>query len=136
MPTPESLTGRIHPKGTMELQRQLAVEQDGLRTSLESIGLRASDALDWRHHVRARPVAALATAVVTGLVIGAMTSRSGVQHRARPVVSGSAPTSPDAGRRSPMWGRFTAGLAGLLADRAIGLAQEFLDGATTRTRRW
>lgn len=62
---------------TMELERQLEQEKQQLRDSLSTLGSRAGDAVDWRQHVRKRPLEALGFAAAVGVAIGAMASRPG-----------------------------------------------------------
>ena len=117
---------------TMELEKQLAVEKAQLRTSLESIGKRASDTVDWRHHVRARPVETLGIAVVLGVVVGALTSRPSARLRTArgATAEGNVPLRETPDASLPEWNRLKAGLVGIVADRAIIAAQDFLEHAT------
>jgi hypothetical protein len=121
------------PSPRVELERQLQVEKLALRHSLDRLGTRASEAVDWRQHVRRRPVEALGAAMVFGAIVGAVVPRS--SGRARSVRSAPAPmsmssvhTTPSAAR--PEWNRLRDGLIGLLADRALVVAQDFLQRVT------
>ena len=116
----------------MDLEKQLTVEKAQLRTSLETIGQRASEAVDWRHHVRERPLESLGVAMVVGAVVGALTSGSHTQSRKVRAgrVTGDVHTfeSPSTGLAE--WNRLKAGLIGIVTDRAMVAAQEFVDHAT------
>lgn len=113
---------------TMSLEKQLTVEKAQLRTSLESIGHRASEAVDWRHHVRTRPVETLGAAMVLGAVVGALTARA-QSPKIRPMREQERVGEPR-GQLAPEWHRLKAGLIGMVTDRAMVAAQEFIDHAT------
>lgn len=119
---------------TMELEQQLVVEKDLLRTSLETIGNRASEALDWRHQVRAHPVEVIGAAAMVGVLVGVLTARPSQASRKTRMGSepgnGAADSAPAV--VAPEWHRLKAGLVGLVADRAIVVAKGFLDGAMDR----
>lgn len=125
------------PSSTVELERQLTVEKEQLRTSLERLGDRASDVVDWRHQVRQRPAASLGVAVLVGVVVGAITTRpSSARRRAEVLHDGfddaPRPSAPRA--EMPEWTRLKAGLVGMLADRAVDVAQDFVDRVVPRSR--
>lgn len=117
------------PSSTVELERQLTVEKEQLRTSLERLGDRASDVVDWRHQVRQRPAASLGVAVLVGVVVGALTTRPSARRRSDALHErfddAPRPVSPRA--EMPEWTRLKAGLVGMLADRAVDVAQDFVD---------
>ncbi len=115
---------------TMSLEKQLTVEKAQLRTSLESIGHRASEAVDWRHHVRTRPVETLGAAMVLGAVVGALTARSRAQSTKIRPMRGHEGIGEPRGQLAPEWHRLKAGLIGMVTDRAMVAAQEFIDHAT------
>lgn len=124
------------PSSTVELERQLTVEKEQLRTSLERLGDRASEVVDWRHQIRRRPAETLGVAVLVGLVVGAMTTRSSTRRRA-----GGMHELADDGIRPhatraemPEWTRLKAGLVGMLADRAVDVAQDFVDRVVPPSR--
>lgn len=121
---------------TAELEKQLALEKYSLRESLATLGSRASDAVDWREHVRKRPVETLGVAAAVGAVLGALafreTDRShrtpGGKRILEPNSEGAERT--DRSRSSPEWRRLKAGLMGMLADRALVMAREAMYAAT------
>lgn len=120
---------------TMVLEQQLQDEKTGLRTNLQSIGTRASEAVDWRHRMRTHPAEMLGAAVVLGVVVGALTTRSAASTRGeRQPVAGGGVNRHVSSTVAPEWSRLKAGLAGMVADRAIVVAQDFLDGAMRRMR--
>jgi hypothetical protein len=124
------------PSSTVELERQLIVEKEQLRSSLERLGDRASDVVDWRHHVRQRPAGTLGLAVLAGVVVGAITTRPAARRQAegRAELGDESRRSGGARNELPEWSRLKAGLLGMLADRAIVVAQDFVDRVVPRVR--
>ena len=117
----------------MELEKQLEQEKQLLRDSLSTLGSRAGDAVDWRQQVRKRPLGALGLAAAVGVAIGAMASRSGRSEGARIVESnGGSARRADRSNGSPEWQRLKAGLIGVLADRALVMANEAMKAVTRR----
>lgn len=121
------------PSPRVELERQLQDEKLALRDSLDRLGTRASEAVDWRQHVRRRPVEALGAAMVLGAIVGAVVPRPSGRARSMrsaqaPMSSSSVHTTSSAAR--PEWNRLRDGLLGLLADRALVVAQDFLERVT------
>lgn len=120
------------PSSTLELERQLTVEKEHLRTSLERLGDRASEVVDWRHQMRRRPAETLGVAVLVGVVVGAMTTRSSTRGRTEAMDlagddnSRRHPSHPPRAEL-PEWTRLKAGLVGMLADRAVDVAQDLMD---------
>lgn len=125
------------PSSTVELERQLTVEKEQLRTSLERLGDRASEVVDWRHQMRRRPAETLGVAVLLGLVVGAMSTRSSTRRRSEGMHDfaddGNRPHATRADR--PEWTRLKAGLVGMLADRAVDVAQDFVDRVVPPSRK-
>lgn len=124
------------PASTVELERQLTVEKEQLRTSLERLGDRAGEVVDWRHQMRRHPAETLGVAVLVGVMVGAMTSRASARRR-----SEGMQTLTDDGMRPhairaemPEWTRLKAGLVGMLADRAVDVAQDLVDRVVPPSR--
>lgn len=124
------------PSSTVELERQLTVEKEQLRTSLERLGDRASDVVDWRHHMRRRPAETLGVAVLVGVVVGALTSRSSTRRHAEGLHDFADDTLRPSPPRAelPEWTRLKTGLVGMLADRAVDVAQDFVDRVVPPSR--
>jgi len=121
----------------VELERQLIVDKDQLRRSLKRLGDRASDAVDWRRHVRQRPAKTLGVALLVGVVLGALTSRPAARRPSATVGDAMGGRSRVGGSRAerPEWSRLKAGLMGLLADRAVVVARDFVDRIVPSGRR-
>ncbi|GAB1343441.1 hypothetical protein [Gemmatimonas sp.] len=120
---------------TRALERELHNEKTGLRTNLQSIGTRASEAVDWRHRVRTHPVEMLGIAAAVGVVVGVLTARSAARGGERRAGSrGPRPASRTSATLAPEWSRLKAGLAAMVADRAIVAAKDFFDGTMRRRR--
>lgn len=117
------------PSSTLELERQLTVEKEHLRTSLERLGDRASEVVDWRHRMRRRPAETLGVAVLVGVVVGAMTTRSSARRSTEEMDLAGDDSSrrPPPRAELPEWTRLKAGLVGMLADRAVDVAQDLMD---------
>jgi hypothetical protein len=115
-----------------ELQAQLKSEKAQLRTSLATISDRASEAVDWKHQVRTHPWESIAAAAVVGVIVGALTSGSSSRAPRNSAFPGSVSRRQPSPTITPEWNRLKAGIAGMVADRAIVVAQGFLDRATSK----
>lgn len=111
---------------TGELEREIAMEQEALGGNLAELEHQAKDLVDWRAHVRRKPLATIGVAFGAGLLAAAMggvsSSRSGPRPGRQREFHGDA--DPSAARDA--WEVFTGALVGAAMARVTSHVSKLL----------